>query len=167
MTATLLDQYKAHTALALEGHVFDSLTLNKALDTILAKDGHFLITNVRIGASKEEVSSVHLTVFGKDDAHLKQVLEALAPLAPQTLSGHSHLETVTVAGLLPHGAAVLGYVPLAVSFKDQGVVPAGSHVSNAIVLKHHEGTLVPVVQTSLAVGDQVVVESDGFVWHQI
>jgi hypothetical protein len=166
MPISVLESFKAHTALALEGHVFDSLTLNKLLDTILAHEGHFLITNVRIGISKTEPSSVHITVFGKDDPHLKTILEALAPLHPKTLSGTSSLVAVAVDGLLPASAAVLGYMPVSVSIEGTGELAAGGALGNALVLKKEGATLVPVLQSSLKAGDHVVAGADGFVWQQ-
>lgn len=61
----------------LHGHIIDSLTFTKVLDTIMDLDGEFEIITFAIGSQKRDPSYVRLAVKGRDEAHLDAILSAL------------------------------------------------------------------------------------------
>lgn len=162
-----LSDYPAHLAIYFQGHVFDSLTLNKAMDTILTLGGHFLVTNVSIGVTKTDTSTVHLTLHGKDNDHIADMMKVLEVYGAQRQSGaHSSLAKVQKATIAPNNAAVIGYVPTYVATKEHGELPAGRMVHNPIVLVKRGAELIPTQESQLLPGDEVVVGPEGFRWEQ-
>ncbi|MGZ4920915.1 MAG: TIGR00300 family protein, partial [Halobacteriota archaeon] len=61
----------------MQGHIIDSLTFTKVLDTIMDLDGEFEIVTFTIGNQKSDPSYVRLAVKGRDEAHLDAILSAL------------------------------------------------------------------------------------------
>jgi hypothetical protein len=160
-----LADYPAHLGLFFQGHVFDSLTLNKAMDTILTLGGHFLITNISIGVSKTDTSTVHLTLHGKDDAHLADMMKVLEVYGAQRQTeAVSQLAKVQKMAMAPTNAAVIGYVPTFVALKET-TLPAGRMVHNPVVLVKRGDELVPTQESHLLPGDEVVVGPQGFRWE--
>ncbi|MDH4379460.1 MAG: arginine deiminase-related protein [Vampirovibrionales bacterium] len=63
----------------LTGHLFDSLTVSKALDTIESLGGDFELKAIDIGHSKKAFSNLKLDVIAPDEITLRNIIEALEP----------------------------------------------------------------------------------------
>jgi hypothetical protein len=157
--------YTASQPLLMEGHLFDSLTLNKVLDYILTHNAEFLLTSVQIGQQKTDASRVTFTLFAKTQAHLDKLMEELVIYGVQsTEAANSELVAVSQPSRLPEGAYVLGYLPVAVSTGSQTIASGGAE-ANALVLVAEAGVLKVVAQHQLQVGQNVVVGQAGLAWH--
>lgn len=159
-----LNEYPACRPVTLEGHVFDSLTLNKTLDTVLRHDGHFLITNVRIGHRKEDTSSVQMNLYARSEQALQELLEVLKVYGVSENDGTAHLEGVSGDGQLPHGAIILGYVPRSVTLAGGEDLAATPAAHDALVLVKAGNQLQVRPQSQLNPGDPVVVGAKGINW---
>ncbi|MGZ4937069.1 MAG: ornithine cyclodeaminase, nickel-pincer nucleotide-dependent [Halobacteriota archaeon] len=108
----------------LQGHIIDSLTFAKVLDTIMDLDGEFEIITFTIGSQKRDPSYVRLAVKGRDEAHLDAILSALHRL----------------------GAAVpeIEDVRLGTAEKDKVVPPGFYSTTNHPTHVHLHGAWVPV-----------------------
>ena len=60
-----------------EGHILDSLTLSKILDSILAKGGHYELVELKVGHSPEDMSSARICVSADTMAHMEKIMEEL------------------------------------------------------------------------------------------
>lgn len=63
-----------------EGHLIDSNIFPRVLDIILDLDGEFEIIEFRIGKKKEDKSYARMIVFGRDEAHLSEIMKELHKL---------------------------------------------------------------------------------------
>ncbi len=63
----------------LTGHLLDSLTLSKVLDTIQAKGASFKITHLDIGADKHAFTNLRMDIEADNDDVLQQLVEELEP----------------------------------------------------------------------------------------
>lgn len=157
--------YKSSTQLLMEGHLFDSLTLNKVLDYILKRNANFLLTSVQIGREKTEPSRVSFTLYAKDDEHLNRLLEELKVYGVQhTANAKSKVAAVTEAGKSPEGAYIAGYLPVSVALDADKTVSSGGAAVNPLVLVAQGDELVVKAQHQLVVGDHVVVGEAGLLW---
>jgi hypothetical protein len=59
------------------GHIIDSLTLSKVLDLILRDGGHYEITHIDIGKTRQDTSHAELTVSAPDAAQLERILQSI------------------------------------------------------------------------------------------
>jgi lysine-ketoglutarate reductase/saccharopine dehydrogenase-like protein (TIGR00300 family) len=70
---------QAQETVILQGHIIDSLILAKVLDTILMLGGSFDLSEVRIGASRDEPSSARIVVRAPAPERLREILDAIQP----------------------------------------------------------------------------------------
>lgn len=61
----------------LEGHLIDSLMASRVMDDIMDMEGEFEILSFDVGRTKTDTSAAVLRVFGRDQAHLEQMLRAV------------------------------------------------------------------------------------------
>ncbi len=64
----------------LSGHIIDSLTLPKTLDLIMDMGGDFEILDFQVGKHKKDISHARISVIGKDEAHLGEILDELGEI---------------------------------------------------------------------------------------
>jgi len=63
----------------LNGHLMDSLTLSKVLDTIEKLGGEFHLKAIEIGSSKKDFSHALIDVFAPDNHTLERIVTAVHP----------------------------------------------------------------------------------------
>lgn len=61
----------------LVGHIIDSLTLSKVLDTVLMHDGAYEVARFQMGRTKEEPSSAEIVVTAGDADTLERILHEI------------------------------------------------------------------------------------------
>jgi len=82
-----------------QGHLMDSLTLSKAMDTIQNHNGDFQLDELTIGSAKRDVSYARVTVFAETGETLEAIMKALQPLLEKTPVGVGTLtETAAAPG---------------------------------------------------------------------
>lgn len=64
----------------LEGHIIDSLTLSRVLDTVLMLDGAYEVSGFRMGRTKEEPSRAEIIVSAPDAPTLERILHDIGQL---------------------------------------------------------------------------------------
>jgi len=64
----------------LEGHIIDSLTLSRVLDTVLVLDGAYEVTAFHMGRTKGEPSRAEIAVTAPDAAALDRILHEIGQL---------------------------------------------------------------------------------------
>jgi hypothetical protein len=158
--------YKASTELTMEGHLFDSLTLNKVLDYILKHNANFLLTSIRIGQQKTDPSRVSFTLYAKDEEHLASVLKELKVYGVNNpAEGKAKTQTVTANATLPEGAFIVGYMPVSVHLDSNTKAGSSGDALNPLLLVVDGSELSVCPQSHLKIGQQVVVGDAGIQWQ--
>ncbi len=88
----------------LEGHIIDSLTLSRVLDTVLLHDATYEVARFRMGRTKEEPSSAEIVVTAADEATLELVLHEIGQLgAVRATPEQAVLTAAPRDGVFPEG----------------------------------------------------------------
>jgi len=61
----------------IEGHLIDSLVMPQIMDHIMDLDGEFEVLSFEVGRKKEDPSHAVLRIYGRDAAHLDELLTAV------------------------------------------------------------------------------------------
>ena len=152
----------------LQGHLFDSLTLNKVLDYILGQGGEYLLNTVQVGQRKEDLSFVNMTVYAPGREELDRILEELkAHGGRRAEPQNAELKPVVSDGTIPEGAYVVSHLPAGALVDGQWYPLASNQPSEALVLvaDRAEGQLHVRRRSELEVGDQVLVGSRSLQWR--
>ena len=146
--------------LELHGHLIDSLLLAKVIDRIQMSGYDYVVADLRIGASKHDLSSAQITVWAPSSEDLEALLSELRVHGVQLVANEeAQFAPVSETGKAPPGA-YLRHVPATeVLHHSQWLSVAGSPSDWAIVLKAGGPMLLEASQ--LAVGDKVLVGQRG------
>src|SRR3954463_14074389 len=87
----------------LEGHIIDSLTLAKVLDTVLAAGADYRLLDVEIGRTATDTSRARIELAGPDDTLASLLVELQVHGANPVGGGDAELAVTEVDGVLPAG----------------------------------------------------------------
>ena len=148
----------------LDGHIIDSQTLSRVLDSILLHGGEYEITSFRIGTRREEPSHAEIVVRTEGAAALQQILQEVGQLGATSTAHEAHFVPAPADGVFPpafYSTTNLesfvrirgGWVPVERIEMDCGVVledrPDGPHAICTPMHRVRAGT--PVLVHELAV----------------
>src|SRR5665811_565960 len=68
---------KPYEDVQIEGHLIDSLMMPHIMDQIMDLDGEFEILTFEVGRMKDDPSHAVMRIFGRDAAHLDELLQAI------------------------------------------------------------------------------------------
>src|SRR5881296_2027797 len=106
----------------LHGHIIDSLILAKVLDTILMMGGTFDLTDVKIGATREEPSHARIVVRAASGRLLAEILEAIQPHgASVERESDCPLEPAPADGLFPENFYATTHLPTQVRLQGRWI----------------------------------------------
>lgn len=150
-------------AVVLEGHLIDSLTLAKVIDSIQKQGGDYITNHIQIGGEKQDISSASITVTAPDDGKLESILNELAPYGVKTaMEDNASTQNCPAKGEPPDGALAVK-LPAKVKLNGQWVAveDGGTELylvvsNNTACLKHHQ---------DLTPDDTVVVSHSGVQWR--
>lgn len=150
----------------LQGHLFDSLTLSKVIDTIQQQGGEFRINNLRMGSRKHDLSYASIKIFTGGAEALEALLEALVPYGVRVAgSDDAVLATCPADGVLPENALKM-YVPKSVKVAGEWV-PVSSVDGDWVMTIGHEADRAKVLlkkAKTVTAGEQVVLGFQGVIW---
>lgn len=143
-----------------EGHLIDSMIFTKALDIILDLDGEFEILEFRVGKKKDDPSYARMIVFGRDDAHLEQILKELHKIGARI----PDIEEVELAEapadkVLPDGFYVTTNHPTFVRYGGEWLPVEDISMDRVIVIRDGRAYCIPI--NEVVRGDRVVVGEKG------
>lgn len=88
----------------LEGHIIDSLTLSRVLDTVLVLDGAYEVASFFMGRTKGEPSRAEIVVTAPDGPTLERILHDIGQLgAVRSAPTPVRLEPAPADGVFPEG----------------------------------------------------------------
>ncbi len=61
----------------IEGHLIDSLMMPHIMDQVMDLDGEFEMLTFEVGRMKDDPSHAVMRIFGRDAAHLDEILTAI------------------------------------------------------------------------------------------
>ena len=129
---------KPYEDVRVQGHLIDSLMVPQVMDHIMDLEGEFEVLSFDVGRTKTDTSTAVLRVFGRDRAHLEEILSAIQE----------------------HGA-------VAVTPEDADLAPAPAHgvfpdefysTTNLDTFVRLQGEWVPVSQPEMDCGVRVDAE---------
>jgi lysine-ketoglutarate reductase/saccharopine dehydrogenase-like protein (TIGR00300 family) len=68
---------KPYEDVQIEGHLIDSLMMPQIMDEIMDLDGEFEMLTFEVGRMKDDPSHAVMRIFGRDAAHLDELLQAI------------------------------------------------------------------------------------------
>ena len=68
---------KPYEDVQIEGHLIDSLMMPHIMDQIMDLDGEFEMLTFEVGRMKDDPSHAVMRIFGRDAAHLDELLQAI------------------------------------------------------------------------------------------
>ena len=95
---------KPYEDVRIEGHLIDSLMLPQIWDDIMDLEGEFEVLSFEVGRTMTEHSVAVMRVFGRDRAHLDQVITAIQEHGAVAVEpGDVHLQPAPANGVFPDG----------------------------------------------------------------
>jgi len=68
---------KPYEDVRVQGHLIDSLMVPQVMDDVMDLEGEFEVLSFEVGRTKTDTSTAVLRVFGRDRAHLEEILSAI------------------------------------------------------------------------------------------
>ncbi len=86
----------------IEGHLIDSLMMPQTMDEIMDLEGEYEVLTFDVGRVKDDPSHAVLRIFGRDAAHLDELLRAVTKFGMCALQPHDAvLEAADIDGVFP------------------------------------------------------------------
>ena len=146
--------------LEIQGHLIDSLLLAKVIDCIQLGGYEYVVSDLRIGDRKQDLSSARLRVWAPTPEGLEMLIDQLKVHGVRRIEeGEARFGSVTVAGQPPEGAYVR-HLPASQLLHNGHWLPVvGSGADWVIVLAEGGPGLKPSDQ--LSPGDRVLIGERG------
>lgn len=153
---------QAQETVVLQGHIIDSLILAKVLDTILMMGGTFDLTEVKIGATREEPSRARIVVKARSAALLADILEAIQPHgASVERESDCTVEPAPADGILPDQFYATTHLPTQIRRKGRWMEVRAIEMDLAIRLSRDSSVAEAVPMSEVRRGDLIVTGRDG------
>lgn len=148
----------------MHGHLIDSLLLAKVIDRIQASGCSYVVTDLRIGPAKSDLSSAELQLSCADEESLQLLLDELKvhgarPVAEEDVRS----SPAPAAGVAPEGAWKRRTRPLEVLWLGQWTAVPGSDHDEVVVMTQDGPRLTPLSDVNQ--GDLVATEGRGLRSH--
>jgi hypothetical protein len=93
---------RATEEIRLEGHVIDSLTLPRVLDTVMDLGGDYAIVEFEIGKNKEDHSRARIRISAESEDRLREILRQVTAQGAELVTGADvRTEAAPRDGVLP------------------------------------------------------------------
>ncbi|MEB3293421.1 MAG: TIGR00300 family protein [Synechococcales bacterium] len=155
-----------HRIVRLEGHLLDSGTVSRALDTILTGGGSFQVLNFQLGEQRQDKSMAEIKVSAPDASVMADIMGQLIDLGAVNLDqAHDQaiLEAVPQSGVAPDDFYVSTIYPTEILVQNQWIKVQDQRMDGAIaVTQTPEGWVARCkLLRDLQLGESVVVGSSG------
>lgn len=149
-----------HAAVALEGHIIDSLALPKVWDTIMDMGGNFEVEEFRVGKHKDEKSYMRLSVQAASEELLGEILTAIQQYGAAPLDHvNAELQPVTQDGVFPQAFYSTSNQPTSVRVGEKWLEVENIEMDCGIAVDGARAFCMPVAEAR--VGQQVVTGYQG------
>lgn len=153
---------RAEETVVLQGHIIDSLILAKVLDTILMLGGTFDLSEMRIGATREQPSRARIVVRAASAGQLSEILRAIQPHgAAVEREADCSLAPAPADGVLPEDFYATSHLPTQIRYKGAWIDVDGIEMDVAIKVDESGGTARTVPMAAARKGDAIVIGRAG------
>ena len=142
------------------GHLIDSLILTKIFDKIMDLQGEFQVEEIEIGKKKKDQSFARLSITGKDQKHLDEILETVYRLgAVSKIQKEITLKKSPKNNVMPDNFYSTTNNHTHVFHKGKWVPVENMMMDKCIVVKGNKAFCIPV--RDVKKGDQIIVGEKG------
>jgi lysine-ketoglutarate reductase/saccharopine dehydrogenase-like protein (TIGR00300 family) len=152
----------AQETVVLQGHIIDSLILAKVLDTILMMGGTFDLKDMRIGATRDELSRARILVRAPSIPILAEIVQAIQPHgASVEREADCEYQPAPSDGVLPDGFYSTTHLATQVRVEAEWIDVAGIEMDVAIVLDPIRNSARTVPMGEVRKGELIVTGREG------
>jgi len=142
------------------GHLIDSSILTKIFDKIMDLQGEFQVEEIEIGKKKRDQSFARLSITGKDQKHLDEILETVYRLgAVSKIQKEITLKKAPKDNVMPDNFYSTTNNHTHIFHKAKWVSVENMMMDKCIVVKGNRAFCVPV--RDIKKGDQIIVGEKG------
>jgi len=142
------------------GHLIDSSILTKIFDKIMDLQGEFQIEEIEIGKKKRDQSFARLSITGKDQKHLDEILETVYRLgAVSKIQKEITLKKAPKNNVMPDNFYSTTNNHTHIFHKAKWISVENMMMDKCIVVKGNRAFCVPV--RDIKKGDQIIVGEKG------
>lgn len=158
----VLDDKLIYEDIQAEGHLIDSDILSKIMGGIVELDGEYEVLSLHIGRGNENTSTITMRVFGKDHAHLTQMLRYLHGLGVAPIHSQDVLTLPAPAdGVFPEEFYATTNLVTQVRLGQHWHTVANTEMDLGLVVDPADQSVRGVPVAEVRQGDAVVVGQQG------
>lgn len=153
----------------LDGHIIDSLTLSKVLDTILRDGGQYRIHQFHIGETRADISHAEIEVSAETAETLDHILHLIQQHGAARFMGEAKTAAAPKDGVFPDGFYATTNLETAVRVEGQWLPVQNIEMDCGIVLEAQSGDTIAECRPMHHVleGESVVVGDEGVRVHAL
>ncbi len=152
----------ATETVTLEGHIIDSLILAKVLDTILQMGGTFDMTEMKVGATREESSLTKIKVQADSPKLLDEILQAIQPHGAVVVQvADCTIAPAPKEGVLPDSFYATSHLPTQVRVNNQWLDVEAIEMDLAIRISGDPPKAHTVPMAEVKTADMIVTGRNG------
>ena len=142
------------------GHLIDSSILTKIFDKIMDLQGEFQVEEIEIGKKKRDQSFARLSITGKDQKHLDEILETVYRLgAVSKIQKEITLKKSPKNNVMPDNFYSTTNNHTHIFYKGKWISVENMMMDKCIVVKDNRAFCIPV--RDIKKGDQIIVGEKG------
>ncbi|MDH3696161.1 MAG: TIGR00300 family protein [Nitrosopumilus sp.] len=142
------------------GHLIDSSILTKIFDKIMDLQGEFQVEEIEIGKKKRDQSFARLSITGKDQKHLDEILETVYRLgAVSKIQKEITLKKAPKNNVMPDNFYSTTNNHTHIFHKGKWISVENMMMDKCIVVKDNRAFCIPV--RDIKKGDQIIVGEKG------
>lgn len=144
----------------VSGHIIDSSILTKIFDKIMDLHGEFQVEEINIGKKKKDQSYARLSITGKNQKHLGEILETIyREGAVSKIQKGIQLKKSPKNMVMPENFYSTTNNHTQVFYNDKWIQVENMMMDKCIVVKEHRAFCVPI--RDVKKGDEVIVGENG------
>jgi lysine-ketoglutarate reductase/saccharopine dehydrogenase-like protein (TIGR00300 family) len=148
--------------LRLSGHIIDSLTLPRVLDTIMDLGGDYAVLELEMGKHKDDPSSARIRVTAATEEQLADILREVSALGAEVMSaGDVKTASAPRDGVLPDGFYSTTNYPTEVRLGGEWVGVSGIEMDVAVIVDATARTAHALPMLGVKKGDAVATGHQG------
>jgi lysine-ketoglutarate reductase/saccharopine dehydrogenase-like protein (TIGR00300 family) len=153
---------KPYEDVRVQGHLIDSLMVPQVMDHIMDLEGEFEVLSFEVGRTKTDTSTAVLRVFGRDRAHLEEILSTIQEHGAVAVTPEdADLAPAPVDGVFPDDFYSTTNLETFVRLQGEWVPVRQPEMDCGVRVDAERGTAVTVPLSDVRRGEQSVVGHHG------
>ena len=153
---------KPYEDVQIEGHLIDSLMMPRIMDNVMDLDGEFETLKFEVGRMKDDPSHAVMRIFGRDAAHLDELLQAITEFGVVAVRPQNAvLEVADMDGVFPDRFYSTTNLETFVRIGAEWVRVRHPEMDCGIGVDEEAGTAETVAMSDVRAGDRFVTGHRG------